>query len=38
MGCIWNGENAKLKVDELFVLPDKERIQQAQMIRTDLRA
>jgi hypothetical protein len=38
MGCIWNGENARLKVNELYVLPDSDRIKQAQMIRTDLRA
>lgn len=38
MGCIWNGENAKLKMDELYVLSDSERIKQAQMIRADLRS
>ncbi|MCO5259874.1 MAG: hypothetical protein M9897_07565 [Brumimicrobium sp.] len=38
MGRIWNGENAKLKLDELYVLSDGERIKQAQMIRTDLKA
>jgi hypothetical protein len=38
MGCIWNGENDKLKLNELYVLPDNERIKHAQMIRTDLRA
>lgn len=37
MGCIWNGENAKLKLNELYVLPDSERIKQAQMIRNDLK-
>jgi hypothetical protein len=38
MGKIWNGENALLMVDELYVLPDNERIKQAQMIRSDLKA
>lgn len=37
MNCIWNGENAKMKLNELYVLPDSERIKQAQMIKTDLK-
>lgn len=33
----WNNENARLKQEELYELPDDERLQQAQQIKDDLR-
>lgn len=38
MATQWNNENARIKQEELYALPDTKRIEQAEQIRNDLKS